>query len=263
MTKSLLLLLGSLILISCGDGDYHQSYTKDVTAPDEQVVGTAREFWFFESPADGLGKSTFKLEDTNVSYFPEAFPVEDDFFWTVTNGSDTLSRVEFGLSWDSEIQRAVPQFNKLDLKGNIFSISMLSDSLARVVWNRSWQIDFQPVFRVRSKGQEIPLQLKFTIRNVCFNPRFFTAPVSNNLDGMVIEDFSIEKSFAKSLNTASPELSPTIQYRPNLIKEFLDRCRIKGGDVASSLELDLDGETKGSDLEFSGIKTNMVIYDAN
>ena len=262
MSKKIFL-FGSLALISCGDGSHQKSYTKDVSAPEEQGVGTVREFWFFESQADCLGQSTFKLKDSDFSYFPEAFPLENDFFWTA--GSDILSRAEFGQSWDPQIQRAVPQFKRIDLKGNIFSINMHSQALARTVLNRNWRIDFQPTFRVRSVEKDIHLQLKFTIQNVCYNSSFYArSSIPENLAGLVIEDSRIEvPPFTQSLSDTSPELAPIIEYRPKDVKDFLNRCRSKGGELASAIFLELNGETKGADLEFSGIKTEVAIYADN
>jgi hypothetical protein len=258
--KLLLVITVASALASCGEG-IETSQTKDVTDPFDQIIGTAREFWFFESQEDGLGNSE-KGQVNELNYFPLEMPIgQEDFFWT---GSDSLlndNNVTFSSSALRSIQRSVPVLAKVDLSnGSFLNLHLYSESLNNQIEEPRWFAEFEPTFITKNTTAQTlgSASVEASIELVCYrleSENLFIIPVESKLILALKEDQT------KQVAPGQVIFNPKLKISNETVDSFVRSCRTQGGELSSVFQAKLNGTAKGPfALEFTGLKTNLVNY---
>lgn len=259
MTKFLVIAISINLLLGCGPADRTVSSLRDTSEPQDQLIGTAREFWIFESADDGLGTNSFPISDSSkFHYFPESLSIQgEDFLWMSSGDSINLRQAQFVRSMDETVIRSVPLFRSVRPNGDIFQVFILADAFARASSNRKWEIDFEPTFFVRSPQQgQVSLQGTFEITTVCFPPNILRDP---SLSEVVSRTF--DSKFEIKIQQGIQKIAPKIEYRPSHISDFVSRCVSRQGELTSSLSFQLKGSGDSPiDIEFTGIQTSMTVF---
>ncbi|WP_176736322.1 hypothetical protein [Oligoflexus tunisiensis] len=234
-----------------------------MTDPGSQPVGSAREFWIYESNQDGLGTSGPFAVD-GVHYFPEAMPTNgEDFFW-IADPSYNLSAIQYRPSLLPKVPHPVPNIPIPRMQSGQLILDLPFEHFDQQ-FAPNWEFVFRPTFMVTRSvpGQTYGGKLRFIIQHVCF--RMIDQPPYMQIlprDGKLISEIVKEHNFAVANSGTGITLEKLYTNQDHA--PYAEQCSNDGGTIATSLRTELNFQNNGSadaQIEFSGMKVRYLTFE--
>lgn len=250
------------LAMGCGSG-HDESKIHDVTDPGNQPVGSAREFWIYESNADGVGTSAPIALDS-LHFFPGSMAINgEDFFW-IADSAYKLSRVQYRPSMLVKIPHNVPNIPIAPNQSGLLTLDLPFENFDQQ-FAPNWEFILKPTFTVTRSAPDHTFNgaLKFRIQHACFR-MINKEPYLQILprDGQLTQEIIKDQGFTVAGSGVDIVLEKLYTNEDHAI--FAQPCAADGGSLATMMRVELNFQNNSAaeaQIEFTGLKVRYLTFE--